>query len=393
MAPKVLLCAIVVLLLPLVDARAPPLPSDSQLSGYKKPLQTQRPFNVAHRGASGELPEETRAAYLRAIEVGADFIESDVEATKDGKLICFHDVTLDATTNVANLTQFAGRNRTYSVEGQMVSGYFVVDFTWAEIQTLTVKQRFPGRDQSFNWKYGIITFEEYIQIALAADRIVGIYPECKNPVHMNEHVKWPGNKTFEDEFAATLLKFGYKGKYLSEDWKKQPLFIQSFAPTALVKISKLTDSPLVFLIDDTTARTQDTNQSYAEITSDNYWKYLKSFGVVGLGPWKDTIVAPDANNYLTPPTDFVARAHKHGLQVHPYTFRNDNQYLRFNYHMDPYEEYMYWSNVIGVDGFFTDFTRTLERYQNWAQPLNRTKARSAEQLVSQIADLVNSFHK
>lgn len=61
----------------------------------------------------------------RAIEVGADFIEGDVEATKDGKLICFHDVTLDATTNVANLTQFAGRNRTYSVEGQMVSGYFV----------------------------------------------------------------------------------------------------------------------------------------------------------------------------------------------------------------------------------------------------------------------------
>lgn len=72
-------------------------------------------------------------------------------------------------------------------------------------------------------------------------------------------VKWPGGKTFEDKFAETLLKHGYKGKYLSKEWKKQPLFIQSFAPTALVKISKLTDSPLVFLIDDFTVHTQDNN--------------------------------------------------------------------------------------------------------------------------------------
>lgn len=70
-------------------------------------------------------------------------------------------------------------------------------------------------------------------------------------------VKWAGGKTFEDKFTETLLKHGYKGKYLSKEWKEKPLFIQSFAPTTLVKISKLIDSPLIFLIDDFTVRTQD----------------------------------------------------------------------------------------------------------------------------------------
>jgi glycerophosphoryl diester phosphodiesterase len=146
------LCSIVVLLVasPLADGRSPPLPSASQTQAYKKPIQTQRPFNIAHRGANGEIPEETFAAYQRAIEVGADFIETDILATKDGKLICFHDVTLDALTDVANFSQFADRNRTYLVQGVNTTGFFTVDFTLEEIQTLRVNQRFPDRDPSYN---------------------------------------------------------------------------------------------------------------------------------------------------------------------------------------------------------------------------------------------------
>lgn len=398
MAPRtgaLVLCSVVVLLvaLPLADGRSPPLPSASQVQAYKKPIQTQRPFNIAHRGANGELPEETYEAYQRAIEVGADFIETDILATKDGKLICFHDVTLDATTDVANFSQFADRNRTYLVQGVNTTGFFTVDFTLEEIQTLRVNQRFPDRDPSYNGKFGILTFDEYIQIALTADRIVGIYPEIKNPVLINEHVKWPGGKTVENEFVETLLKHGYYGKYLSEQWKKQPVLIQSFAPTALVKAANLTDSPLIFLIDDFTIPTQDTNLSFAEITSDSYFKYLKTFGVIGIGPWKDTIAVPNAQNFIQAPSDLVARAHAHGLQVHPYTYRNENSYLKFNFHLDPYEEYAYWTDVIGVDGFFTDFTRTLRQYQDWASPLNVTKAKSAAELISKIADLVDSYSK
>jgi glycerophosphoryl diester phosphodiesterase len=79
------------------------------------------------------------------------------------------------------------------------------------------------------------------------------------------------------------------------------------------------------------------------------------------------------------------------VQVHPYTFRNEEVYLHFDFHVDPYQEYAYWTNVMGVDGFFTDFTRTLRLYQDWTSPLNVTKAKSAAELISKIAGLVDSF--
>ncbi|VAH64236.1 unnamed protein product [Triticum turgidum subsp. durum] len=289
-----------------------PLPSKTS-NEEKKPIQTFRPYNIAHRGSNGEIPEETSGAYLRAIEEGADFIETDILASKDGALICFHDVTLDDTTDISSRKEFANRRRTYEVEWANVTGWFVVDFTLEELKTLKVKQRYPFRDQQYNGKFSIITFEEFISIALDASRTIGIYPEIKDPVFINKHVKWADGKKFEDKFVDTLLKYGYRGQYMSENWLKQPLFIQSFAPSSLVHVSKLTDSPKIFLIDDITVRTQDTNQSYWEITSDDYLAYISNY-VVGLGPWKDTIV-PVANNYLLEPTDLVARAHAHNLQV------------------------------------------------------------------------------
>ncbi|VAH02915.1 unnamed protein product [Triticum turgidum subsp. durum] len=278
----------------------------------KKPLQTSRPYNIAHRGSNGEIPEETAVAYLRAIEEGADFIETDILASKDGHLICFHDVILDATTDITNRTEFAGRKRTYDVQGFKLTGWFIVDFTLRELKSLRVKQRYNFRDQQYNWKYNILTFDEFILIALHADRVVGIYPEIKNPIFINQHVKWSGGKKFEDKFVGTLLKYGYKGKYMSKDWLKKPLFIQSFAPTSLIYISNMTNAPKLLLIYDTTVPTQDTNQSYYEITSNGYLAFIRKY-VIGIGPWKDTIIPP-MNNHLGPATDLVARAHALNLQ-------------------------------------------------------------------------------
>ncbi|EMS62682.1 Glycerophosphoryl diester phosphodiesterase [Triticum urartu] len=357
-----------------------PLPSKTS-NEEKKPIQTFRPYNIAHRGSNGEIPEETSGAYLRAIEEGADFIETDILASKDGALICFHDVTLDDTTDISSRKEFANRRRTYEVEWANVTGWcpYAVDFTLEELKTLKVKQRYPFRDQQYNGKFSIITFEEFISIALDASRTIGIYPEIKDPVFINKHVKWADGKKFEDKFVDTLLKYGYRGQYMSENWLKQPLFIQSFAPSSLVHVSKLTDSPKIFLIDDITVRTQDTNQSYWEITSDDYLAYISNY-VVGLGPWKDTIV-PVANNYLLEPTDLVARAHAHNLQVHPYTYRNENQFLHFDFHQDPYAEYDFWINTMGVDGLFTDFAGSVHKYQELKSP--HPKDATANSLLGQ----------
>ncbi|KAJ6851388.1 glycerophosphodiester phosphodiesterase GDPD6-like isoform X1 [Iris pallida] len=337
------------------------VPSGILDSKEKQPLQTFRPYNIAHRGSNGELPEETSAAYFRAIEEGADFIETDILASKDGSLICFHDVILDDASDVADHEEFASRKRTYEVEGNNVTGWFVVDFTLDELKSLRVKQRHKFRDQLYNGKFSILTFEEFIRIALYAVRVVGIYPEIKSPVFINQHVKWADGKNFEDKFVEVLIDYGYKGAFKSSNWLKKPVFIQSFAPTSLVYISKLTNSPKILLIGDITIPTQDTNQTYGAITSDSYFEYIKDY-VVGIAPWKDSIVPPE-NNHLTNPTDLVKRAHAQGLQVHPYTYRNENQFLHFNFHQDPYEEYNYWINKIGVDGLFTDFTGTLHHFQ------------------------------
>uniref|UniRef100_A0A2P2KXS1 glycerophosphodiester phosphodiesterase n=1 Tax=Rhizophora mucronata TaxID=61149 RepID=A0A2P2KXS1_RHIMU len=236
-----------------------PLPSKTSHPN-KQPLQTSRPYNIAHRGSNGEIPEETTAAYMRAIEEGTDFIETDILSSRDGVLICFHDVILDYITDIVDHKEFADRKRTYEVQGHNMTGFFTVDFTLKELKQLRVKQRCSFRDQQYNGKFPIITFEEFISIALDAARVVGIYPEIKNPVFINQHVKWPGGKRFEDKFVETLKKYEYKGSYMSEHWLKQPIFIQSFAPTSLVYTSNLTDSPKILLIDDINIPTQDTNQ-------------------------------------------------------------------------------------------------------------------------------------
>ncbi|KAH6559451.1 hypothetical protein KP509_1Z008600 [Ceratopteris richardii] len=121
-----------------------------------KPIQNVRAFNIAHRGANGELPEETAPAYRRAIEEGADFIETDILATKDGVLICFHDVTLNETTNVADYPEFSDRISTYEVQGSNITGWFSVDFTWGELKKLRTRQRYNFRDAAHNGIFPII---------------------------------------------------------------------------------------------------------------------------------------------------------------------------------------------------------------------------------------------
>ncbi|KAF3785826.1 hypothetical protein EJ110_NYTH26967 [Nymphaea thermarum] len=99
---------------------------------------------------------------------------------------------------------------------------------------------------------------------------------------------------------------------------------------------------------------------------------ITSNNMVDIGPWKDTVVPP-IENRLTTATDLVAKAHAHDLQVHPYTYRNKFMFLHLNFHQDPYGEYDFWINKIGIDGLFSDFTGSLHNFQDWTSHSSKNK--------------------
>ena len=151
-----------------------------------KTLSGAAPLVIGHRGASGELPEHTLAAYERAIARGADFIEPDLVLTKDGVMIARHEPMLDDTTDVA--TKFdASRKTTKLVDGVSTTAYFASDFTLAEIKTLRAVQPRANRPQGYNGLYEIPTLDEVIALAKAEGtkrgRAVGIYPEIKHSTY------------------------------------------------------------------------------------------------------------------------------------------------------------------------------------------------------------------
>src|SRR3990167_5766262 len=116
-------------------------------------LLGENPLVIGHRGASGYLPDHTLEGYKRAIELGADYIEPDLVATKDGVLIARHEPNITATTDVADRPEFAARKRTMLVDGALESGFFASDFTLAEIKTLRAKQPIPAdRPTQFDGK-------------------------------------------------------------------------------------------------------------------------------------------------------------------------------------------------------------------------------------------------
>jgi len=163
------------------------------------------PLVIGHRGAHGYLPAHTLEGYALAIELGADFIEPDLVATKDGHLIASHEPNLIATTDVASRPEFASRRRTAVVDGAAEVGFFASDFTLAEIKRLRRVQDFAERPQQFNGKFEIPTLEEIIALAKRKaeekGRPIGIYPETKHPTY-HKSIGLPLEKRLVDALAA-----------------------------------------------------------------------------------------------------------------------------------------------------------------------------------------------
>ena len=125
------------------------------------------PIVVGHRGASGYRPEHTLASYTLAARLGADFIEPDLVITKDGHLVCRHEPEISGTTDVAAHPEFAGRRTTKSLDGVATTGWFVEDFTLAELRTLRAKERLPGtrpHNTLYDGRFPLLTFDEVLDL-------------------------------------------------------------------------------------------------------------------------------------------------------------------------------------------------------------------------------------
>ncbi len=355
-------------------------------------LNGQAPIVIGHRGASGELPEHTLEGYRLAILRGADFIEPDLVSTKDGVLIVRHEPNLINTTDVKDRPEFASRKTTKIVDGVAEEGFFASDFTLAEIKTLRAVMPQGFRDQVYNGVFEIPTFAEVIDLVKEVEaqtgKKIGIYPETKHP-------------TFHDNLGLSLeekLIDTLKAKNFTDPKR---IFIQSFEVSNLKDLNNTimpaagVDIPLVQLIDaydvandgsliyqDVNARPYDftvkgDTRTYGDLLTPAGLKEIAAYAN-GIGPWKRQIVSVktvdnnndgqpddlngdgtinDADKVTLAPSSLVSDAHKEGLLVHPYTFRNESRYLASDYNNNPELEFRQFINL-GVDGYFTDFPGT-----------------------------------
>jgi len=303
-----------------------------------------RPIVIAHRGASGERPEHTLAAYELAIMQGADFIEPDLVATSDGVLVARHENEISGTTDVAARGEFAGRRAAKIVDGAAVEGWFTEDFTLAELKTLRARERLPElrpANAAYDGAFEVPTFGEILELAARAG--VGGYPETKHPSYFRA-LGLPLEETLFAQIEAAGL-----------DRPDAALFIQSFEAANLQALRTTTHAPLVQLIAFDGAPACG-GPAYSEMVTPEGLRAVAAYADA-IGPDKRLVIGADGA-----PTRLLADAHAAGLLVHPWTFRAENQFLPPPLrrgddpagHGDLAAE-LGWAFAAGVDGLFCDF--------------------------------------
>jgi glycerophosphoryl diester phosphodiesterase len=317
-----------------------------------------RPLIIAHRGASGERPEHTMAAYRLAIAQGADFIEPDLVMSKDGVPVCRHENEISGTTDVAARAEFASRRATKVIDGVSVEGWFAEDFTLAELKTLRCRERLPElrpQNTAYDGQEQIVTFAEALALAMEAG--IGIYPELKHPSFLRAQGLDPIGP-----FLGVVREAG--GQPVLDR-----MLVQCFEVGTLITMASMSSLriPTVQLIAATGGPFDRPGVAYADMLSDaglaEIFGYARAIGVE-----KTLIIPRDAEENSLPPTDLVARAHAAHLQVHAWTFRAENYFLPqelrrtdplarmlfIRQHGDLAAELEAFRDA-GVDGVFCDF--------------------------------------
>jgi glycerophosphoryl diester phosphodiesterase len=317
-----------------------------------EPLLTGGPLVIAHRGASGERPEHTLAGYLRAIEQGADFIEPDLVMTKDHVLVCRHENEISQTTNVADHPEFADRRKAKTVDGAQANGWWVEDFTLAELKTLRCRERIPQLrpdNTQYNDLYEIPTFAE--ALVLAQQHSKGIYPELKHPTFLAEQGVDP-----VPAFIGAVREAG--GQTAADR-----MYVQCFEVGALRTLAQMSSIRwlCIQLMSAQGGPWDRCDVTYAQMLSDDGLRAINEYAI-GIGVEKSLIIPRGADNRSLPPTDLVTRAHAQNLQVHAWTFRAENYFLPAELrrgdspaaHGDLDAELRAFY-AAGVDGVFSDF--------------------------------------
>ena len=318
-----------------------------------------------HRGASALRPEHTLASYAKAIADGADYIEPDLVCTRDGVLIARHENNIVETTDVATRPEFASRKAEKLVDGTKQLGWFVEDFTLAELKTLRAKERLPQyrpQNAAMDGRFDVPSWQEIIDFTAAESaargKLIGLVPELKHSTYF-ARIGLP----LEDRFLASLAAHDYT--------RRAPLEIQSFEIGNLKYLRRKLGRPanirLMQLIDDPEVIPADVAAAgealnYRTLLTPAKLKDVAAYADV-LSPWTRAIIPVDASGRLGKPTTVVADAHKAGLLVRPYTFRPENVFLAADFRdaggpalrnpAGSIREIQTYLDT-GIDGFFTD---------------------------------------
>lgn len=318
-----------------------------------------RPLLIGHRGASGYRPEHTRAAYELAFRLGADAVEPDIVASKDGVLVLRHENEISGTTDVASRHEFAGRRTTKEVDGVSVTGWFTEDFTWFELSTLRAIERLPAVRQasaSFNGTGRILRLRDLMAIIDSASAQQGrdlmMVAEIKHATYF-EGIGLPLDRLFADEIRGWATSTN--------------LIVESFEQTVLGQIREREVAGRYVFLCESSGSPADLVARYGR-KAPPYSAHLTEAGLArlatevdGVSVDKKLLLVTDADGNVTGTTDLVARAHAAGLTIFCWTLRAENRFLATNLRRGARpEHYGDWLKefrlilATGVDGVFAD---------------------------------------
>jgi glycerophosphoryl diester phosphodiesterase len=341
-------------------------------------LNGQRPLLMGHRGEKVFMPEHTVASYELASAEGAEFVEPDLTLTKDGELVCFHDLTLKSGTDVANHLEFRRKMRSFSgwlghTFVNITDDWFIIDFTLEDLQTLHVKQKPTGiRLQYFNSLFPIPTFKEYLNIvhkmAHKLGKPIGIIPELKHPAFNNGPF---GPHYMETKLLETLRAYGYPTeamhtpacKHESEHIPCGDVIIQSFEQDSLQYLKGKTNRELMMLVDNDTPlltyeglKNISTFAAYYGVWKEHLFSGPEAVLIAGGKP----IDIENVTKWGGFPSvkTFVDDAHKLGMKMSIYTIYDSREPSRRGCDVkcqpeNKTEELFYYFEM-GVDGLFVE---------------------------------------